>query len=450
MTALPDGPLIAWVGDDFTGAAATLEVLTFAGLASVLFLTAPTAAQRDRFKGARGIGLASTARAQSPAWMDHHLPAAFDALRGFGAPIIHYKVCSTLDSAPGIGSIGRAIELGRKAFADTWVAVLIAAPQLRRYQAFGHLFAGAPGGVYRLDRHPSMAHHPVTPMHESDVCRHLAAQTDAKFGVISLEDLADDAERALAHCQAAKQSVIAFDAMTDADMAIIGGLLWRHQPRFVVGSQGIQYALVEHWRASGQLPAPPTAANAGPVACLPVVSGSVSPVSAAQIAWAEHNGFAVIQLDAAGLARGDAGIVQAALDAALIAIDDGRDPLICSARGPDDPAVAALTDTVNQLGLNLDQVQAEIGAALGQLLKSVLLTTGLRRAVVAGGDSAGFVCQCMDIYALTALAQTVPGAPLMQAHSEDPAWQGLELALKGGQMGSADFFGWIKAGAGPQ
>lgn len=450
MTPLPDGPLIAWVGDDFTGAAATLEVLTFAGLASVLFLRPPTTAQRDRFKSARGMGLATTARAQSPAWMDQHLPEAFDALRAFGAPMIHYKVCSTLDSAPSIGSIGRAIELGRQAFTDSWVALLIAAPQMRRYQAFGHLFAGSPGGVFRLDRHPSMAQHPVTPMDESDVCRHLAAQTDAHFGLISLEDLADDAEAALARCRAAGQELIALDAMTDADMAGIGALLWRHQPRFVVGSQGIQYALVEHWRASGQLPAPPAAACAGPVACLPVVSGSVSPVSAAQIAWAEDNGFAIILLDAAGIARGDPGAVSDALAAALAAVEDGFDPLVCSARGPDDPAVAALVDTVNQHGLNLEQIQARIGDALGQVLKSILLATGLRRAVVAGGDSAGFVCQCMDIYALTALAATVPGAPLMQAHSDDPAWDGLELALKGGQMGSADFFGWIKAGAGPQ
>ena len=53
MTALPDGLpdglLVAWYGDDFTGSAAVMEVLTFAGLPSVLFLDLPTPEQLARF-----------------------------------------------------------------------------------------------------------------------------------------------------------------------------------------------------------------------------------------------------------------------------------------------------------------------------------------------------------------------------------------------------------------
>ena len=71
---LPDGPLVAWYGDDFTGAAAVMEVLTFAGLPSALFLAPPTAQQLARFQGLRGIGVASTARILSPEGMEHALP----------------------------------------------------------------------------------------------------------------------------------------------------------------------------------------------------------------------------------------------------------------------------------------------------------------------------------------------------------------------------------------
>ena len=77
---LPDGPLIAFLGDDFTGSAATMEVLSFAGLPTVLFLAPPTKAQAARFGAMRGIGIATTARSQSPDWMARHLRDARSAV----------------------------------------------------------------------------------------------------------------------------------------------------------------------------------------------------------------------------------------------------------------------------------------------------------------------------------------------------------------------------------
>ena len=88
-----------------------MEVLTFAGLPTVLFLDIPTAEQLAGFAGYRGIGIAGIARSQSPDWMTAHLPPLFETLAGLNAPISHYKVCSTFDSAPQVGSIGQAIDL---------------------------------------------------------------------------------------------------------------------------------------------------------------------------------------------------------------------------------------------------------------------------------------------------------------------------------------------------
>jgi len=110
VNALPDGLLVAYYGDDFTGSTSVMEVMTFAGLPTVLFLDMPTDAQVARFAGYRSIGIAGVARSQTPAWMDAHLPPVFHKLAALGAPIAHYKVCSTFDSAPHVGSIGRAIE----------------------------------------------------------------------------------------------------------------------------------------------------------------------------------------------------------------------------------------------------------------------------------------------------------------------------------------------------
>ena len=49
--SLAEGILVAWYGDDFTGSAATMEVLAFAGLPSVLFLDLPTPEMLARFPG---------------------------------------------------------------------------------------------------------------------------------------------------------------------------------------------------------------------------------------------------------------------------------------------------------------------------------------------------------------------------------------------------------------
>lgn len=120
---LPEGPLVAWYGDDYTGASAVMEVLTFAGLPAVLFFDCPTPEQLETFAGYRGIGIAGIARSRSPQWMDENLPRVFGALAGIGAPINHYKVCSTLDSSPAIGSIGRAANSARqssRAFGFRW------------------------------------------------------------------------------------------------------------------------------------------------------------------------------------------------------------------------------------------------------------------------------------------------------------------------------------------
>src|SRR5688572_32882131 len=101
--ALPNGPLVAFYGDDFTGSSAAMEVLAFAGLDTVLFLASPTPERLEAFADYRGIGIASVARSRDPVWMDRHLPPVFQLLKSLATPVVQYKVCSTFDSAPHIG-----------------------------------------------------------------------------------------------------------------------------------------------------------------------------------------------------------------------------------------------------------------------------------------------------------------------------------------------------------
>ncbi len=452
MPALPPGLLIAWYGDDFTGAAAVMEVLAFAGLPAMLFLDVPTADQLARYPELRAIGVASTARAQSPAWMDDHLPQAFASLLALDPAILHYKICSTLDSSATTGSIGRAIEIGADVVKSKVVPLLVAAPRMRRYQVFGHLFAGLGDHVYRIDRHPVMARHPVTPMAESDVGRHVAAQSDRiDTALWSLEDVATD--RAPVFLTSTDRiNVFTMDCHDAGSEVAAGRQIWgnRAARRFVVGSQGVEYALVRHWLDTDELPEHAPTASAGWADGMVTVSGSVSPTTAGQIAWSRNNGFDAIYFDAtkvcADPVTSDQEVARV-VDQSLAALSRGADPLIYTAEGPDDPAVAQVNAAIAASGQTTATINMRLGRAMGTALGRILAQSGLRRAVISGGDTSGFATQELGIFALSALAPTIPGASLFKAHAEGPM-DGLELALKGGQMGSPDYFGWIRDGGG--
>ncbi|WP_434620892.1 four-carbon acid sugar kinase family protein [Tabrizicola sp. M-4] len=452
MDGLGEGPLICWLGDDFTGSAAVMEVLAFAGLPAVLFTDVPEPALARRFAGARGVGIATTLRSEGPEEMRRQIAAPLRWLEGLGAPILHYKICSTFDSAPEVGSIGCAIEAALEVRPAVAVPMLTAAPGMRRYQAFGSLFAGLPEGVFRLDRHPVMARHPVTPMAEADLLRHLARQTALPGGLISLEDLAAGAEARVEALLAAGVRIISVDNMDAGTEAAAGRLIWGQRGRMglVVGSQGVEYALVRHWQEAGLLPVAAEVPSAGAVAQIVAVSGSVSPVTKAQLDWAGGHGFALLDFDAAAVCGGEAALQQEEarlVRAALEAAGRGQSPLIHSAAGPDDPAVARFRAALAETGIAMGEANRRIGTALGRILDAVLRGTGLRRAVISGGDTSGHGMRALGLQALVALAPTIPGAALCRAHGAG-AHDGLEIALKGGQMGSEDYFGWIRAGGG--
>ncbi len=451
MSALPDGPLVAFYGDDYTGSAAVMDVLSAAGLPTVLFLDIPKPAELARFRGYRGIGIAGIARSRDPTWMDRHLPPMFAALAATGAPIAHYKTCSTFDSSPEIGSIGRAIDIGAAMFGGDWTPLVVAAPALGRWQVFGNLFAVSNGAPHRLDRHPSMSRHPVTPMDEADLGRHLARQTARRIGLVDFLALqSGGGDVALAATLADGAQIVSLDAVDEATLAEAGRLIWQNRDavRFTVGSQGIEYALVAHWRAAGLLPAVPQPLRMEAVSRIVAVSGSCSPVTAEQIVHAGGQGFRCIPIDATQAVDAKAWQRETAraTAAALQALGEGFDPLVHTALGPDDPAVAALREAVRSSGVSMGDVNDRIGTGLGTLLRDVLRETGLTRGVIAGGDTSGHAVQAMGVRALTALASLAPGSGLCRAFTDNPDAAELELALKGGQIGAVDFFSTLRCG----
>ena len=450
--------ILAWYGDDFTGAAAVMEVMEFGGVPSVLFLDPPGPADLAAFPGARAIGIAGSARSRPPAWMDRELPAVFASLRAIDAGLTLYKICSTLDSAPELGSIGRAVEIALQSFPAAVVPVLVAAPPIGRWQAFGTLFARAGDAIHRLDRHPVMSVHPVTPMTEADVALHLSRQTDLPVDCLMLPDLpapgdrtGDGARRGTDVLAAGVRSgprLVTLDCVTEDDLARIGALLreMRGPTALVAGSQGVAYAILSDMVARKELPARQGPVRTVPVDRIAVASGSVSAVTAAQIGWAEAHGFGLVSFDPASVVDPDATAAATgqATSRALDLLAAGQSVVVHSARGPDDPRIALYRRALAATGLSPEEGNRRIGEALGEILAGMCQATGLARSVIAGGDTSGHAARKLGLQALTALAETVPGAALCTGHLRSGGQ--IEIALKGGQMGTTDYFGRIRAG----
>ncbi|HBY63427.1 MAG TPA: hypothetical protein DEH78_26685 [Solibacterales bacterium] len=409
---------LAFYGDDFTGSTDAMESLSLAGLRTRLFLAPP---EPGGLEGIDAVGVAGGSRAMTPEQMEACLTPALESLRALSPGIVHYKICSTFDSSPTRGSIGRAIEIGRAVFGDHPVPVLAGAPGLGRYCAFGNLFArsGLDSPIYRLDRHPTMSRHPVTPMHEADLRVHLAAQTKLSAALVDVLDLESADVESRYDAKSAGHGIVLLDVLGGAHLPILGRLLDRGAP-FVVGSSCVGYALTSHWGAVPRAyPLPEPAAQ------VLVVSGSCSPVSNRQTEYALQAGF-----DEVPLAPGRRDF-EAALTDTVRLLRAGRSVIANTCRGPEDP----------RLDPSLDG--HEIGNTLAAFLNAVLAAQPVKRAVVVGGDTSAFVGSRMGIESLEMIARIEPGGPLCLAHGSGPA-DGLEIVFKGGQVGSIDYLERVK------
>ncbi len=407
-------PLISYYGDDLTGSTDVMEALALNGISTVLFLGIPSIDLLERFKDCQAIGIAGTSRSQTPEWMEDHLAPAIEWLHGLKAEICHYKVCSTFDSSPRIGNIGKAIEIGKRIFAQSCVPVIVGAPQLRRYTAFGHLFAAYQGTVFRIDRHPVMSRHPVTPMDEADLTVHLSRQTNLPVRLVDLVTLLGEDADSLIAAHETTSGVSLIDVDGDLSQRAAGRHLWqlrRNGGLFVAGSSGVEYALISAWRSEGVLGAPPNFAFPGKVDRLAVVSGSVSPTTERQIRRASAGGFNTVDLDPLQLIGENTNqAVDDAVKAGCVSLNAGRSVILHTALGPS-----------ADRGADIDHIAGarhRLGQVLGTILRRLVEEQKLERVVIAGGDTSSHALQELHTEALTTLLPLpqTPGSPLCIAH----------------------------------
>lgn len=442
---------IAFYGDDFTGSTDALEFLNRSGIKTMLFIDVPTDEQLASYPDLQAIGVAGMSRAQKPEEMEATLVPAFEALKKLNPHHVHYKVCSTFDSSPTIGSIGKAIDIGAAVFNSSVIPLLVAAPLLGRYCLFGNLFArmgiGSEGSIYRLDRHPSMSKHPVTPADESDLSLHLAKQTHKKiklFNILELHDYRDHPKP----LTFANDEVVLFDALEQTDLKIIGEIIDQESkpghPVFSVGSSAIEMALGAYWPRDREIKWP-TVINERP---LLVLSGSCSAVTSRQISYAVEHGFSEISIDTITLVK-NSKIIDSLIGKEIIStyvlrvlefLIQGKSVIIHTSMGNDDPRVLATDLLVKEKGISKVNTAKLYGSMLGQIAREVASKYPIQRIIVAGGDTSSYAARAMGIESVEMLAPLTPGAPICKARATGSSIDNLEVVFKGGQVGKEDFF----------
>jgi uncharacterized protein YgbK (DUF1537 family) len=439
-------PHFTFVADDLTGASDVLAQAHQYGLNAVLVMgDAPLPEDADV------VGIAGPARSLGGAAFDDQVRADLQRIAAVDSDVLLYKVCSTFDSSPTMGSIGRGIELLHEQFPGHGpIPVAPAQPSFGRYTAFSEHYAAYAGEVYRLDRHPVMSQHPSTPMQEADLRKVLAAQLhdDDPIGAVHLPayDSGTFAEAWTRHRQRTQMPAFVVDAASDAHLDLVAGAL-RHTgqrtdhdehagsgshtgpgtPEIVVGSGGIMAALARTLTltttGTETLPAPPPPAS-GPVLA---VSASASSVTSAQLQDAIDHGWTDIPVESS-LLLGDNPTGRAhLLEEVSAALSAGHHVVVHTTRGGSDSRYASTGP--------LDAKY--IGTLLGDLAAQMAQRGLTSDIAVLGGDTSSHALSAMGVRELRVTGQFVTAAPICRS-DDDAAVAGCRLVLKGGQVGPPD------------
>ncbi|WP_104203303.1 four-carbon acid sugar kinase family protein [Billgrantia saliphila] len=391
-----------FIADDFTGASDTLATLSRAGLRTRLYLTPPTL---EEVRDLDAFGIATAARSMEGDALTTAMQNIAEALKPHAPDLIHLKVCSTFDSSTAIGNIATAMNVLTEGLAPATTIILGGQPSLGRYSLFGNLFAkGGDGSVHRIDRHPVMQDHPVTPMREADLRRH--------FANLGLPNLALLDLMALRSGGPLPGNPVLCDVLDGSDQRALKERLANSPfPQLWVGPSSVAETCFPE-------ASPPQLPDTLPGPLL-VFVGSRSPMTAAQVAAA--TGFAKVVIPAGSLAhRPDAPYYQL-----LELLASGNHVL------------AALDEDMEH-GLS----PAGMAQRSADLLARLMTERAAGTMLIAGGDTSSLAIHALAPHSINYLGQLSAGVAICRAHCTDGTR--LPIILKGGQMGEANLFDVVR------
>jgi 3-dehydrotetronate 4-kinase len=415
--------LLGAIADDFTGATDLCNTLVRRGMRTVQLIDVPAPAAT--IPDAEAVVVALKSRTIPAAEAVDKSLAALDWLQRAGAQQILFKYCSTFDSTDA-GNIGPVAEALMTALDADFTLFCPAFPETGRTIYKGYLFVGDV-----LLSESGMRDHPLTPMRDPSLVRVLQRQARGKVGLVPYYDVARGAAAigdAFASLQLAGFRHAIVDAIEDCDLDAIGEAAADF--KLITGGSGIALGLPANFRRRGLIGDGAAAdwlpAISGPAA---VLSGSCATATQAQVAYMRER-RPVFTIDPVAAAAGR-NIAEEALDWARAKLD--KQPILVSATAP--PAQVAAVQEV--LG------RERAGALIEEILAGIargLVQRGVRRLVVAGGETAGAVVQALGITGLRIGRQIDPGVPWTASLPARGGQPVLALALKSGNFGAPDFF----------
>ena len=412
-------PLLGCIADDFTGATDLASTLVRGGMRTVQLIGVPAADEAVPDVDAVVIALKSRTTPARQAVQESL--AALAWLQAAGCRQMFQKYCSTFDSTDE-GNIGPVADALAAALGCGFAIACPAFPANARTVYQGHLFVG-----YALLSESGMQDHPLTPMRDSNLVRVLSRQTDGTVGLVPFATVARGAatiRSALSACKEQGRRYAIVDALTEADLLAIGEAVDGHA--LVTGGSGVAMGLPENFRRAGLLGKQDAGTLPDAPGAAVVLAGSCSRTTLFQLGAARDRA-PTLELDA--LATPDAAaLVAQALEWAEDKLGDT--PVVIAASAPPD-RVAAL-----QAQLGRDAAGALVEDALAGIAVG-LVARGVRRMVVAGGETSGAVVGRLGVKRLRIGAEIDPGVPWTYAEGGGAP---LLLALKSGNFGGRDFF----------
>ena len=413
-------PLLGCIADDFTGATDLATMLVQNGMRAVQIVFVPghgdVAPEADALIVALKSRTAPVGRAVSESL------AALAWLQNAGCRQYFFKYCSTFDSTEE-GNIGPVADALIAALGSGFALACPAFPANNRSVYQGHLFVGA-----TLLNESGMQDHPLTPMTDPNLVRVLSRQTSGTVGLVAYPIVVQGAQairKAMTGLKEQGRRYAIVDAVTNDDLVAIGEAAAGHA--LITGGSGIAMGLPENFRRAGLLPIRSDAGVLPDVdGFAAVLAGSCSRATLFQIANARAH-IPCLELDP--LAKPDAGAL-AAQAIAWMAGKLGKTPVLIAASAPPDK-VAALQEKLGRAAAG-ELVEAAMAA-----IAEALVAQGVRRLVVAGGETSGAVVQRLGIKRLRIGDAIDPGVPWTFAEGDGP---GMLLALKSGNFGAPDFF----------
>ncbi len=417
------GVLLGAIADDFTGATDLCNTLVRHGMRSVQLIDAPM--HETSVPDAEAVVVALKTRTVPAAEAIDRSLLALAWLKGAGARQILFKYCSTFDSTDK-GNIGPVAEALLDALDDTFTIFCPAFPEAGRTIYRGYLFVGDV-----LLSESGMRDHPLTPMRDPSLVRVLGRQSRGRVGLVPYATVAQGEAAIRAAFDALRRDGFRHaivDAILDRDLERIGAAA--ADLPLVTGGSGIALGLPENFRRRGLL------ATGGGADALPavagaaaVLSGSCSPATQAQVAHMQERA-PTFTIDPLAIAAGRP-VVEEALQWAAPLL--GAGPVLISATAPPETVAAV------QRQIGRERAGALVEGALAAIARG-LVAHGVRRLVVAGGETAGAVVQALGVRALRIGRQIDPGVPWTESLPQSRGEPALALALKSGNFGAPDFF----------